>query len=188
MRHLRKSRRFGRSPSHRRAMFNNMVTSLFLHERILTTLDKAKELRRLAEKLVTLGKRGDLAARRLAAMRLQTQGRREGKRTISEETALRRLFETIAPRFADRPGGYTRIIRTGRRLGDNAPMAFIELLPEERKAAPKDKKDKKGKKPAKKGGKPAAKAKTAKKKAPAKKASPKKPAKKAKKSTKSTTE
>ena len=185
MRHLKKSRRFGRSPSHRRAMFNNMVTSLFLHERILTTLDKAKELRRLAEKLVTLGKRGDLSARRLAAKRLQTQGHREGKRTISEETALRRLFETIAPRFADRPGGYTRIIRTGRRLGDNASMAFIELLPEERKAAPKDKK---GKKTAKKGGKPSAKAKPAKKKAPAKKTSPKKPAKKSTKSKKSTKE
>jgi large subunit ribosomal protein L17 len=166
-------------------MFNNMVTSLFLHERILTTLDKAKELRRLAEKLVTLGKRGDLAARRLAARRLQTQGRKEGKKTISEENALKRLFETIAPRFADRPGGYTRIIRTGRRLGDNAPMAFIELLPEERKAASKDKK---GKKPAKKTGKPAAKAKPAKKKAPAKKAAPKKPAKKSTKSKKSTKE
>jgi large subunit ribosomal protein L17 len=161
-------------------MFNNMVTSLFLHERILTTVDKAKELRRLAEKLVTLGKRGDLAARRLAARRLQTQGHREGKRTISEETALRRLFETIAPRFTDRPGGYTRIIRTGRRLGDNASMAFIELLPEERKAAPKGKK---GKKTAESAAK--AKPKTAKKKAPAKKAAPKKPAKKAKKPAKS---
>ena len=181
MRHLRKSRRFGRSPSHRRAMFNNMVTSLFLHERILTTLDKAKELRRLAEKLVTLGKRGDLAARRLAAKRLQTQGHREGKRTISEETALRRLFETIGPRFADRPGGYTRIIRTGRRLGDNAPMAFIELLPEARKATTKDKKGKKGTTPTKAKAKP----KTAKKKAPAKKGA-KPAAKKTAKSKKST--
>jgi large subunit ribosomal protein L17 len=182
MRHLKKSRRFGRSPHHRRAMFNNMVTSLFLHERILTTLQRAKELRRLAEKLVTLGKRGDLAARRLAARRLQTQGRKEGRQRISEETALRKLFDTIAPRFADRPGGYTRIIRTGRRLGDNAPMAFIELLPEERKAAPKGKK---GKKPAaKKTTQPPAKAKPAKKKAPVKKAAPKKPAKKTAKSSK----
>jgi len=169
MRHQKAGKKLNRTGSHRNAMFRNMVTSLFLHERILTTLDKAKELRRLAEKLVTMGKRGDLAARRLAARRLQTQGRREGKRIISEETALRKLFETIAPRFADRPGGYTRIIRTGRRLGDNAPMAFIELLPEERKAAPK------GKKPAKKATK--AKPKTAKKKAPAKTASPRKPAK-----------
>ncbi len=175
MRHQKKSRRFGRSPHHRRAMFNNMVTSLFLHERILTTLERAKELRRVAERLVTLGKRGDLAARRLAARRLQTQGRKEGRRRISEETALRRLFDTIAPRFADRPGGYTRIIRTGRRPGDNAPMAFIELLPEERKTAPKGKKGKKG--PAKKGAKPAAKAKPAKKKAPAKKTAARKTAK-----------
>ena len=185
MRHLKKSRRFGRSPSHRRAMFNNMVTSLFLHERILTTLEKAKELRRLAEKMVTLGKRGTLAARRLAAKRLQTTGRKEGKQTISEETALRRLFETIAPRFADRPGGYTRIIRTGHRLGDNAAMAFIELLPEERKAATKGKKGKKtGKKPTK----PVAKAKPAKKTAAAKKDTPKKPAKKAAKAKKPTKE
>jgi large subunit ribosomal protein L17 len=168
-------------------MFKNMVTSLFLHERILTTLDRAKELRRMAEKLVTLGKRGDLAARRLAASRLQTQGHREGKRTVSEETALRKLFDTIAPRFAERPGGYTRIIRTGRRHGDNAPMAFLELLPEERKTAPKGKKEKK---PAKKASKPAAKAKpaAAKKKAPAKQASPKKPAKKSKKPAKATKE
>lgn len=186
MRHMKKSRRFGRSPSHRRAMFNNMVTSLFLHERILTTLEKAKELRRLAEKMVTLGKRGTLAARRLAARRLQTTGRKEGKQTISEETALRRLFETIAPRFTDRPGGYTRIIRTGHRLGDNAAMAFIELLPEERKAAPKGKKG--GKKPAKKSDKPAAKAKPAKKTAAAKKDTPKKPAKKAAKAKKPTKE
>jgi large subunit ribosomal protein L17 len=183
MRHLKKSRRFGRSPSHRKAMFNNMVTSLFLHERILTTLYKAKELRRMAEKLITLGKRGDLAARRLAARRLQTQGRKEGKQFINEEAALRKLFDTIGPRFADRPGGYTRIIRTGRRLGDNAPMAFIELLPEERKAPTKGKK---GKKPSKKAAKPAAKAKpkAAGKKTPAKKAAPKKPAKKTKKSSK----
>ena len=133
MRHLKKSRRFGRRPSHRRAMFNNMVTSLFLHERILTTLERAKELRRVAEKLVTLGKRGDLAARRLAARRIMTQGHREGKRRFHKNEALNKLFEIIGPRYQDRPGGYTRIIRTGRRLGDNASMAFIEMLPEERK-------------------------------------------------------
>jgi large subunit ribosomal protein L17 len=167
-------------------MFNNMVTSLFLHERLLTTLEKAKELRRLAEKLITIGKRGDLAARRLAAKRLQTTGRKEGKQFFHEEQALRKLFDTIAPRFADRPGGYTRIIRTGRRLGDNAAMAFIELLPEERKAPTKGKKGKKGaKKPAKK----AAKAKPAKKKAAGKKETPaKKPAKKTAKAKKSTKE
>jgi large subunit ribosomal protein L17 len=187
MRHLKKSRRFGRSPHHRKAMFNNMVTSLFLHERLLTTLEKAKELRRLAEKLITLGKRGTLAARRTAAKRLQTTGRKEGKQFFNEEKALRNLFETIAPRFADRPGGYTRIIRTGRRLGDNAAMAFIELLPEERKTPSKGK-GKKGKKGgAKKPAKKAAKAKPA-KKAAAKKESPKKPAKKTAKAKKATKE
>jgi large subunit ribosomal protein L17 len=185
MRHLKKSRRFGRSPHHRKAMFNNMVTSLFLHERLLTTLEKAKELRRLAEKLITLGKRGTLAARRTAAKRLQTTGRKEGKQFINEEKALKNLFETIAPRFADRPGGYTRIIRTGHRLGDNAAMAFIELLPEERKAPSKGKKGKKGtKKPAKK----TAKAKPAKKAAAKKEPAAKKPAKKTAKAKKSTKE
>jgi large subunit ribosomal protein L17 len=118
-------------------MFNNMVTSLFLHERILTTLERAKELRRIAEKLVTLGKRGDLAARRLAARSLKVQGHREGKRIVVEETALKKLFEIIAPRYKSRQGGYTRIIRTGTRHGDGATMAFIEMLPEEKKAQPK---------------------------------------------------
>ena len=173
MRHLRKSRRFGRSPAHRKAMFRNMVTSLFMHERILTTVTRAKELRRVAEKLVTLGKRGDLAARRLAARTLHTQGSREGRRIVHEDAALRKLFDTLGPRFQDRPGGYTRIVRTGNRQGDNAPMAFLELLPEERKASS-----------AKKGGKKTGK-KTA-KKAPRKAA--RKPAKKAAKkaSTKTT--
>jgi len=184
MRHLKKSRRFGRSPTHRKAMFSNMVTSLFLHERLLTTLEKAKELRRLAEKLITLGKRGTLAARRTAAKRLQTTGKKEGKQFLNEEKALQNLFETIAPRFADRPGGYTRIIRTGRRLGDNAAMAFIELLPEERKTSAKGK-GKKGKKgAAKKPAKASAKAKPAKKKPAAKKAPAKKPAKKSAKKSK----
>jgi len=188
MRHMKKSRRFGRSPTHRKAMFSNMVTSLFLHERLLTTLEKAKELRRLAEKMITLGKRGTLAARRTAAKRLQTTGKKEGKQFLNEEKALRNLFDNIAPRFADRPGGYTRIIRTGHRLGDNAAMAFIELLPEERKtpAKGKGKKGKKSaaKKPAKK---TAAKAKPA-KKAAAKKETPKKPAKKTAKAKKATKE
>jgi large subunit ribosomal protein L17 len=187
MRHLKKSRRFGRSPHHRKAMFNNMVTSLFLHERLLTTLEKAKELRRLAEKLITLGKRGTLAARRTAAKRLQTTGRKEGKQFFNEEKALQALFETIAPRFADRPGGYTRIIRTGRRLGDNAAMAFIEILPEERKASTKGK-GKKGKKGAKKPAKKAAKAKPAKKAAAKKETPAKKPAKKTAKAKKSSKE
>ena len=146
MRHLKKSRRFGRSPHHRKAMFNNMVTSLFLHERLLTTLEKAKELRRLAEKLITLGKRGTLAARRTAAKRLQTTGRKEGKEFFNEEKALRALFETIAPRFADRPGGYTRITKLGPRKGDGAEMAVIELVDYEPGREAEEKDDKKKKK------------------------------------------
>lgn len=134
MRHLRKSRRFGRSPSHRKAMFGNLVTSLFVHERILTTVDRARELRRVAEKLITLGKRGDITARRLAAQRLRTTGHQIGNHMVQEETALKKLFNSIGPRFKDRPGGYTRITKTQPRLGDNAAMAFIELLPDESKA------------------------------------------------------
>jgi large subunit ribosomal protein L17 len=144
MRHQRNCRRFGRSPSHRKAMFDNLVTSLFIHERILTTVERAKELRRVAEKLITLGKRNDLHARRLAARRLRTTAERiegaKGKAKVQKEVALTKLFESIAPRFKDRPGGYTRIIKTGNRQGDNAQMAFIELLPEEKKPARKGKK------------------------------------------------
>ena len=127
MRHGRKSRRFGRTTAHRKAMFDNMVTSLFLHERILTTLERAKELRRLAEKLITLGKRDDVAARRLAAKRLKTTGQKVDNRVVQKEEALRRLFENIAPRFKDRPGGYLRILKMGPRPGDAAPMAIVML-------------------------------------------------------------
>ncbi len=152
MRHQSKSRRFGRDTEHRLAMFANLVTSLFVHERVLTTLARAKELRRVAEKIITLGKRGTLAARRLAAQRLMTQGEWVGKpkRLVQSDKALEKLFGTIAPRFKDRPGGYTRIVRTGYRHGDNAPMAFLELIPAE---TPKPEG---GKKPA--GKKPGAKA------------------------------
>ncbi len=133
MRHQRKSRRFGMSPSHRRSMFRNMVTSLFVHERIRTTLERAKELRRVAEKLITLGKRGDLSARRLAARTLRIQTIKEGAKKIHKEVALVKLFETLAPRYSDRPGGYTRIIKIGRRRGDNAPLALLEMIPDESK-------------------------------------------------------
>jgi large subunit ribosomal protein L17 len=196
MRHQRKSRRFGRHTAHRLAMFRNMVTSLFLHERILTTLEKAKELRRVAEKLITLGKRGDIAARRTASKKLRTTGSKEGKKMLQEETALRKLFDVLGPRFEKRPGGYTRIIQTGRRLGDNAAMAFLEVLPEDKKAGPKKKGAKKSaKKPAKKTTSPKAassdKKKPAKKSAkaagtakPKKTAKAKKPAKAKKKSEK----
>ena len=177
-----KSRRFGRKPAHRLAMFKNMVTSLFISERILTTLERAKELRRMAERLITLGKRGDLSARRLAARRLHTTGRKVAGRMVHEETALRKLFDTLGPRFEKRPGGYTRIIRTGFRRGDGAAMAFLEILPEEKKTSTK----KSGGKGAAKTGKPrkrstAAKAGDAKKKAAPAKSGAKKGA--AKKST-----
>lgn len=116
MRHGKSGRRLGRTTSHRKAMFVNMAASLVVHEQITTTLPKAKELRPIVEKLVTLGKRGDLHARRqlIAA-------------TGSAEAA-RRLIDIIAPRYATRNGGYLRIMKAGYRFGDNAPMAVIEFV------------------------------------------------------------
>lgn len=115
MRHRKKGRQLSRSRSHKRAAMRNMATSLFLHERIRTTEAKAKELRPFAEKLITLAKRGDLHSRRLAG------------RHIADGEALHKLFEEIGPRFEDRPGGYTRIMKLGARKGDGAELAFIEL-------------------------------------------------------------
>ena len=97
-------------------MFKNMVTSLITHERLQTTDAKAKELRRIADKIITLGKRGDLHARRLAA------------RTIRDKDALAKLFSELGPRYQDRAGGYTRIIKLGHRKGDDAPVSLIELV------------------------------------------------------------
>lgn len=116
MRHRKKGRQLGRTASHRTAMLRNMATSLFLHGRISTTTEKAKELRPFAEKLITLAKRGDLHARRLAG------------RKIADKDVLFKLFDSIGPRFAERPGGYTRILKTGHRQGDGADMALIELV------------------------------------------------------------
>jgi len=116
MRHGFAGRRLGRSVSHRKAMFANLATSLIEHEQIVTTLPKAKDLRPIVEKLVTLGKRGDLHARRLAISE------------IGSEAAVARLFETLAPRYADRHGGYLRIMKAGFRKGDNAAMAVIEFV------------------------------------------------------------
>ena len=116
MRHRSSGRKLNRTASHRRAMFANMAAALIRHEQIVTTLPKAKELRPVVEKLVTLAKRGDLHARRLAAARLR------------DEAMVRKLFETIGPRYADRNGGYTRVLRAGFRYGDNAPVAVIELV------------------------------------------------------------
>ncbi|RFC66681.1 MULTISPECIES: 50S ribosomal protein L17 [Mesorhizobium] len=116
MRHGFVGRRFARSVSHRKAMFANLAASLIEHEQIVTTLPKAKDLRPIVEKLVTLGKRGDLHARRLVIAQ------------IGNEHLVKRLFETIAPRYAQRNGGYLRIMKAGFRHGDNAPLAVIEFV------------------------------------------------------------
>lgn len=119
MRHNNIGRRLGRAPSHRNHMMRNMVTSFLQHGRITTTLTRAKELRRLAERMITLGKRADLNSRRQAL------------KTLQERKVVGHLFEILAPRYAQRDGGYTRIIRLNPRLGDNAPMCIIELVEEE---------------------------------------------------------
>lgn len=119
MRHNKSGRRLGRTTSHRIAMFRNMVTSLLAQERIITTDAKAKELRSVAEKMITLGKRGDLHAHRQAAS------------FIREKAVVTKLFNTIAPRYKERQGGYTRIIKLGPRAGDAAPMSVIELVEEQ---------------------------------------------------------
>jgi len=121
MRHSKAGRRLGRKTSHREAMFRNMVTSLLAHEKITTTDAKAKEIRSVAEKMITLGKRGDLHAQRQAAS------------YIREKSVVTKLFSAIAPRYKDRPGGYTRIVKLGIRQGDTAPISLIELVEEEMK-------------------------------------------------------
>ncbi|HCF73876.1 MAG: 50S ribosomal protein L17 [Arenicellales bacterium] len=116
MRHYKSGRILGRNSSHRKAMFKNMAASLFRHEQIRTTLPKAKELRRVAEPLITMAKTPNLANRRLALARLGDRG------------AVTKLFDDLGPRFKDRPGGYTRILKCGLRPGDSAPMAYVQLL------------------------------------------------------------
>lgn len=116
MRHRKKGRKLSRTPSHRKATLRNMAASLFLHERIETTTAKAKELRPYAERLITLARRGDVHSRRLAG------------RKIHDRNVLGKLFDDIAPRFAERPGGYTRILKLGNRKGDAADMSLIELV------------------------------------------------------------
>jgi large subunit ribosomal protein L17 len=116
MRHGHGYRKLNRTHSHRKAMFANMVVSLLTHEQIKTTLPKAKELRRIADKMVSLGKKGTLHARRQAASYLR------------DDAALSKLFDTLADRYKDRPGGYTRVLKAGFRYGDSAPMAVIELV------------------------------------------------------------
>jgi large subunit ribosomal protein L17 len=116
MRHRKAGRKLGRSSGHRRALYRNLITELFRHERIRTTEAKAKAVRGQAEKLITLGKRGDLHARRLAAARL------------NDPTVVTKLFDELADRYEERPGGYTRIFRLGRRQGDGASMVLLELV------------------------------------------------------------
>jgi len=181
MKHRVVGRRLDRTTEHRTAMFRNMVTSLLRHERIETTTPKAKELKRITDKIITLAKRGSPHHRRLA------------NRDVRDVEVLNKLFGPIAQRFSARPGGYTRLVRVGRRAGDNAEMAVIELLDrspqaadgDEGKAA-KETKAARAEKPAKEAAKPAAKGKPKAEKAeaaakPEKKAKAGKPEKKGKK-------
>jgi len=115
MRHLNQGRKLNRTSAHRKALFRNLVLSLIRHERIKTTDAKAKELRHYADRMVTLGKRGDLAARRLAFAFMQSRD------------AVKRLFDEIAPRFKERNGGYTRVVKFGFRRGDAAPLSIVEF-------------------------------------------------------------
>lgn len=116
MRHRSGLRKLNRTSSHRKAMFSNMAASLLIHEQIKTTLPKAKEMRRIADKMISLGKRGDLHARRQAFAYLR------------DDAAVSKLFAILADRYKERPGGYTRVLKAGFRYGDAAPMAFIELV------------------------------------------------------------
>ena len=116
MRHRNAGRKLNRTATHRSALFASLATALIKHEQIATTLPKAKELRRVADRLITLAKKGDLHARRLAFSR------------IRDEAMVAKLFDTLGPRYAARPGGYTRVLKAGFRYGDSAPMAVIELV------------------------------------------------------------
>ncbi len=126
MRHGFRGRRFNRTHEHRRAMFANMSAALIKHEQIVTTLPKAKDLRPVVEKLITLGKRGDLHARRQAIAQ------------IRDEAMVRKLFDVLGPRYQGRSGGYCRIMKAGFRYGDNAPMAVIEFVERDVEARGKD--------------------------------------------------
>ena len=128
MRHRKQGRKLNRTQSHRKAMFANMAASLIEHEQIVTTLPKAKEMRSFADKLITLAKRGDLHARRQAISK------------VRDVAMVRKLFDELGPRYQERKGGYTRVLKAGYRYGDNAPIAVIELVdrnPEAKGAADK---------------------------------------------------
>ncbi len=126
MRHRKSGRKLNRTASHRKALFANMAAALIKHEQIVTTLPKAKELRGVVDRLITLGKRGDLHARRQAISRLR------------DKVMVAKLFDTLGPRYRDRAGGYTRVLKAGFRYGDSAPMAVIELVDRDEDAKGKD--------------------------------------------------
>jgi len=126
MRHRNQGRKLNRTASHRGALLASLAAALMKHEQIATTLPKAKELRRVTDRLITLAKRGDLHARRLAASR------------IRDDAMVAKLFETLGPRYAARPGGYTRVLKAGFRYGDSAPMAVIELVDRDTEARGQD--------------------------------------------------
>ncbi len=126
MYHGRAKRRFNRTAEHRKAMFANMAQALIKHEQIVTTLPKAKDLRPVVEKLITLGKRGDLHARRQAIAQMR------------DVALVKKLFEVLGPRYKDRNGGYTRVLKAGFRFGDNAPLGVIELVDRDESAKGQD--------------------------------------------------
>ena len=126
MRHRKSGRKLNRTASHRKAMLKNMAAALIKHEQIVTTLPKAKELRPVVEKLITLGKRGDLHARRLAFAKLR------------DDVMTKKLFDVLADRYRTRPGGYTRVLKAGFRYGDSAAMAVIELVDRDEDARGQD--------------------------------------------------
>ena len=126
MKHNIKNKKLNKTSSHRKAMFMNLSNSLIKHEQITTTLAKAKELKRFAEKIITLGKNGDLLSRRKAISILQ------------DKVMTKKIFDTLADRYKNRKGGYTRVIKLGNRFGDNAPMAVIELVDRDEDAKGKD--------------------------------------------------
>ena len=174
MRHLKAGRKFGRTSAHRKALFRNLVGALIQRERIRTTLAKAKELRGKVEKTITLGKKGTLHARRLAF------------KLAPQKETVHKVFGDLAERYANRPGGYTRIIKIGPRRGDNAPMAFIELVDREGEAPAPQKTKEAAKKeaPKKTAAKKETKPKAAEKKAADKKETKKEAEEKPKKETK----
>lgn len=161
MRHRKEKRPLGRTSAHREALMRNLVTSLIDAGRITTTLEKAKELRRVADRMVTLGKKGGLPARRLAA------------RTIRTDAAVKKLFGELAPLSGSRPGGYTRILHLGNRPGDNARMAIIEFVDRPKPAVEEAPKSGKAGKPKEKAAPKAPKAPVARKKAEGKAVAPK---------------